>query len=109
MGSREADVSTNLHRELSGNSLHYGEDLTITVSDNPKYVAGRLMKLKSFGRKQVIQIEQTGHKNNPSKDSITFEMKNADGSNMERGKYRYQIKYDNGFSDQGIGDNFEIV
>ncbi len=101
--------STNFHKEKTGNSLYVGEDLTVKIAGSPIYIAGVLYKRKSFGRKQVIQIEQTGHKGNKSKDSITFEMKNPNGSQMSIGDYRVKTTWNSGVGDQSIGDNFEIV
>ncbi len=101
---------TNFHKEKSGNSLHSGEDLTITINGNPVYITGILYKRKSFGRKQIIQIEQSGHRSNPSKESITFEMKDRGGQNMERGRYRVLTTvYFTGRGGNSWGDNFEIV
>lgn len=104
---------TNFHKEKSGNSLEYGKDLTITIDHptrgDPIYVAGMLYKRKSFGRKQAIQAEQTGRKSNPSKNSITFEMKNPDGTQLPQGNYRVETRWSFGHGDLGIEENFEIV
>jgi len=101
---------TNFHREKTGNSLHQGEDLTITIHGDPAYITGILYKRKSFRRKQVIQIEQSNHKGNPSKDSITFEMKERGGQPMSRGKYRVlSTVYFSGRGGNSWGDNFEVV
>lgn len=104
---------TNFHKAKTGNSLHYGEDLTITIDHptkgDPAYVAGMLYKRKSFGRKTAKQSEQTGRKSNPSKNSITFEMKERDGSKMPIGKYRIETRWSFGKGDLGIEENFEIV
>ena len=106
---------TNFHSEKSGNALHKGNDLTITINDDPSYVAGVLYKKLSFRRKKLIQIEQSNHKGNPSKNSITFEMSNPDGSRYERGKYRVKTGASFGYhsstrtGDLSWGDDFEIV
>jgi len=101
---------TNFHKEKTGNSLHVGEDLTIKIAGNPVYITGVLYKRKSFGRKQVIQIEQSGHRGNPSKDSITFEMKDRGGQPMEPGAFRVlTTAYFSGRGGNSWGDNFEIV
>ncbi len=101
---------TNFHREKTGNSLHQGEDLTITIGDEPHVVTGKLY-IRKFLRKQLIQIEQSGHKGNPSNNSITFEMKGRTNQPMKRGKYRVETKanYYPKRWENDWGDNFEIV
>ena len=99
---------TNFHKEKTGNSLHVGEDLTIRIGGNPLYVAGVLYKQKAFWRWQVIQIEQTGHRSNPSKEAITFEMKDRGGA-MSPGNYRVKTKCNIGGQEFGWDDKFEIV
>ena len=103
--------STNLHREPSGNKLLEGEDLTVTIAGDPVYVIGRLFERHLF-RKKLIQIEQTGHKRNPSKNSITFEMVENKGGvihPMPPGKYRVTAyAYFKGLGGKRWGDNFEI-
>jgi len=101
-------MTSNFHKDRTGNSLHVGEDLTITVDGNPLYVAGVLYKRKSFGRKQVIQIEQTGHRSNPSKNSITFELKDR-GGDMPIGDYLVKTKCNFGGQEFGWSDKFEIT
>ena len=104
--------STNFHEDARGNALHFGEDLTIKVAGNPVYIIGRLFKRTLFGKK-LIQIEQTGSKQNPEKDSITFEMKerkNGVTQPMPRGKYTVtNYAYFTGEGGRMWSDKFEIV
>ncbi len=110
-----AKWTTNFHRGQFGNSLNQTEDLIVTIrGDNdevPNWATGLLFRRKSFFRKNLIQIEQTGRKSNPSKDTLKFEMKERDGSPMAKGKYRVVVK--GGFLPvaftRKFGDNFEIV
>jgi len=66
---------TNFHKGTSGNVLSIGEDLTITRDEKCWYVIGRLFKIDDNGHPKLIQIEQTGSRQNPHPNSITFEMK----------------------------------
>lgn len=101
--------NTNFHKEKTGNSLYQDEDLTVKISPAPIYAAGVLYKRLSFGRKKVIQLEQTNHKGNKSKDSITFEMIQPNGQRMEAGEYRIEVRANFGYGDNGWGDNFEVI
>lgn len=103
--------STNFHRGKKGNALQVGEDLTIKIAKKPLYVIGRLFKRTIFGNK-LIQIEQTGTIGNPSKDSITFELKERFKGKtlpMKIGKYRVTTyAYFTGEGGKRWKDNFEI-
>ena len=81
---------TNFHRGKKGNALSVGEDLNIKRGNDCVYIIGRLFKIKRFGFKKMIQIEQTGTRQNPESNSITFEMKkrkNGKTIPMPKGKY----------------------
>ena len=103
--------TTNFHRG-KGNSLKVGEDLTITIAEKPLYIIGRLFKRGRL-RSKLIQIEQTGTKQNPNSDSITFEMKERFQGNtlpMEPGKYTVSTyAYFSGEGGKRWKDKFEIV
>lgn len=104
--------STNFHKEDTGNALYKGEDLTVTVFDRqtkkaPIYAAGVLYSLANG--KRAIQIEQTGHRGNPSKTSITFEMVSPNGQPMDKGDYEIEIRANFGSGDLGWNDVFQIV
>ena len=114
------ELLTNLHKASTGNSLFSGDDLVIKVAEKdsdgnpivPYYVLGKLYQRLSLFRKKLIQIEQTGHKGNPEKDQIKFEMKAPNGDNLPRGKYRYVVDanfFPHNIFRRGFGDNFEIV
>ena len=102
----------NFIRGTSGNILEEGEDLVIKIDGNPVYIIGQLFKRKSFFRKNLIQIEQTGSRQNPQKDKITFEMKvrTPDGIKpMLPGKYKVvTYAYLPGTGGKRWADNFEI-
>ncbi len=60
-----------------------------------RWVAGRLSKKIIDGSYKVIQIEQTGTRNNPWRDTIVFEMIKVQGGEivaMERGDYRITVR-----------------
>lgn len=102
--------STNFVKGDSGNVLLHGNDLVVKIAGDPVYITGVLSKRKSFGRKNVIQIEQTGSRGNPEKDQITMEMKQPNGEPMERGNYNMKTTtYFNGQGGNGWSDDFEIV
>ena len=99
----------NFTRGQGGNILHKGEDLTIIIEDNPLYIIGQLFERKSFGRKKLIQIEQTGSRGNPEKDRITLEMKKPDGTPMDAGNYSIRTyAYFTGKGGNSWSDNFEV-
>ncbi len=104
--------STNFHQGVRGNSLHAGQDLTITVKGSPVYIIGRLFKRTFYGKK-LIQIEQTGSRQNPEKNSITFEMKERKGGktvDMPPGKYTVSnYAYFSGMGGKRWVDDFEII
>lgn len=81
----------NFVRRPSGNKLPHGKDLIIKV-EGATIVTGILRKRK-FLRWKVIQIEQSGHKNNPLIDQIKFEMVTYDKETgelipMPKGSFR---------------------
>lgn len=96
-----------------GNVLDHGKDLVINVSGNPLYVIGQLYRGHFFLTRKLIQIEQTGSRQNPQKDNIVFEMKertNGIIQPMTKGKYRVVIyAYFVGLGGKRWRDNFEIV
>ena len=99
---------TNFHKGDSGNALYQGEDLTITIFDSEKgepiYASGVLWQ-----GDRPLQLEQTGHKGNPSKQAITFEMQNPDGTAMKTGTYRVKTSANFGQGDLSWDDEFQIV
>jgi len=99
---------TNFHKGDNGNSLHLGEDLVITIFDEDKgepiYASGVLWK---EGR--PVQLEQTGHRGNPSKQSLTFEMRNPDGTPFPAGIYKVDVRANFGQGDLGWSDEFQVV
>lgn len=101
----------NFEKGLGGNILPVGKDLVINVDGNPVYIIGQLFKRRFFWN-QMIQIEQTGSRQNPEKDKITFEMKlrTSDGIKpMPAGKYRViTYAYIPGLGGKRWKDNFEI-
>ena len=102
--------SGNFIKGVGGNVLQSGLDLVITVNGNPVYITGVLYKRQSFGRKKVLQIEQTGSRGNPEKDQITLEMKQPDGTPMEAGKYAIKTySYFTGKGGNSWYDKFEVV
>ncbi len=103
---------TNFFKDSErGNVIKQGDDLTITIdtSPDPIYISGMLYMETSKGSLRAIQAEQTGHRRNPSKNSITFEMRGRTGAPYSVGKYRVETRWNIGGGDLGIGDNFEIV
>lgn len=106
------EYQNNFHKGKHGNTLAYGTPLVITIPGSPTYIAGILYKLGIFGRKKAIQIEQTGSRNNPSHDSITFEMKKYEDHRlvpMGKGKYMVIIRAAlPGQGDGGFRDKFVI-
>lgn len=113
-GQRE--YNTNFHRGLrvKGNALNWGEDLIITVPGLPIYITAELFKRKGlFGLKRnLIQIEQTGTKQNPSNETISLELKRRKAGkmvNMDRGKYAVKIiAHFNGVGEKHWYDKFEV-
>ncbi len=102
--------SGNFEQGLGGNVLPKGRDLVISINDNPLYITGVLYKLKSFRRKNAIQIEQTGSRGNPEKDKITLEMKKPDGTPMDTGRYAIKTyAYFTGVGGKSWYDKFEVV
>ena len=103
----------NFIQGVGGNILKPGDDLIIKVDGNPLYILGRLFVRKSFGRKKLIQIEQTGSPNNPEKNQIKFEMSRFTKGNLEhmpKGHYRVSCyAYFSGTGGKRWGDNFEIA
>lgn len=88
----------NFVRQPEGNVLPHGQNLIIKV-EGATIVTGVLRKAQSFFRWKVIQIEQSGHRGNPEKDQITFEMVKYDRTGgvrrlipMPRGKYKVSVK-----------------
>jgi hypothetical protein len=101
--------STNFTQGVK-NELQVGRDLEIHVDGNPVYIIGQLFKKKSFFRKNLIQIEQTGSKQNPQKNHIVFEMKVPGGQPMEPGKYHVvTYAYFQGLGGKRWKDDFEII
>lgn len=104
--------NTNFVKGLNGNSLPSGKDLIIKIDGDPMYVLGRLFYRKSFGRKKLIQIEQTGSPRNPEKNQLKFEMQRfSKGTlkDMPKGKYRVSCyAYFTRLGGKRWGDNFQI-
>lgn len=102
---------TNFQRGTKGNMLPFGcRELKIKIAGS-KWVAGRL-DMKKNGQWKVIQIEQTGTKNNPWKDKVVFEMlKIQDGKvvPMPPGDYRVTLRAERGSGVTGVTDEFYIV
>ena len=101
----------NFERGPGGNILPIGKDLVINIDGRPMYIIGQLFRRKFFWW-TLIQIEQTGTKQNPENDKITLEMKvrTPDGiMPMPRGKYRViTFAYLPGIGGKRWKDNFEI-
>lgn len=97
---------------LSGNKLPKGKNLVIKIDDKPLYVLGRLFVRQFFGRKKLIQIEQTGSPRNPESNKLTFETKRFSKRKLEDfppGKYRVSCYgYFPGLGGKRWADNFEI-
>lgn len=86
---------TNFQRGQQGNMLPYGKKNLIVRIPGARWVAGRLSQKIIDGSYKVIQIEQTGTRNNPWQDTIVFEMIKVQGGeivSMERGEYRITIR-----------------
>ncbi len=102
----------NFVRGLSGNKLPVGQDLIIKIDGEPLYIIAQLFKRKSFFRKNLIQIEQTGSRQNPQKDQVTLEMKEyVEGQlqPMEPGKYSVKTyTYISGVGGKRWSDDFEV-
>lgn len=104
----------NFTQGPNGNVLLVGTDLIIKLDGNPLYIIGQLFKRKSFFRKNLIQIEQTGSRQNPEKNQITFEMKEflvrGEFQSMQPGKYRVvTYSYYPGTGGKRWGDDFEVI
>jgi len=100
--------NTNFAKGKHGNELFF-DKLRIIIDDNPVYITGQLFK-NGFFKKKLIQIEQTGTRNNPQKDSIVFEMLNADKTRMDKGTYTVKIySYFDGLGGKSWTDKFELV
>jgi hypothetical protein len=100
----------NFEKGTFGNSLVYGNDLVVKIEGKPVYIIGQLFERKSFGRKKLIQIEQTGSRGNPERDQITLEMKKPDGSPMNKGKYTVRTYcYIKGRGGNSWTDKFEVI
>lgn len=101
----------NFKRGLAGNFLALGKDLVIKIDGNPMYIIGQLFKRKLFWS-NMIQIEQTGTKQNPEKDKITFEMKTRTPNGivaMPPGKYKVvTYAYLPGIGGKHWKDDFEV-
>ena len=101
----------NFERGVRGNILPVGKDLIINIDGDPMYIIGQLFKRRFFWP-TMIQIEQTGTKQNPMKDKITFEMKirTPEGTRpMPPGKYKVvTFSYLRGIGGKRWKDNFEI-
>lgn len=104
--------STNFHKSRKGNALHVGEDLIIKIDNDPVYIIGRLFR-RGMLRSKLIQIEQTGTKQNPQNDSIIFEMKERVQGKMvpmKPGKYTVSnYAYFTGIGGKRWKDKFEVV
>jgi len=102
----------NFRQALHGNTLSIGMDLVINVDGDPMYIIGQLFKRKLFWS-SLIQIEQTGTRQNPEKDKITFEMKEREQGEttpMRPGRYKVvTYAYLPGIGGKRWKDNFEIV
>jgi len=86
---------TNFQRGDHGNMLRYGKKNLIVRIPGARWVAGRLSQKRQNGSYKVIQIEQTGTRNNPWKDTIVFEMLKVDGGQivpMSLGGYRITVR-----------------
>ena len=107
--------NVNFTKSKSGNALQKGYDLIVNV-EGAKIITGILSKKTRFGWKR-IQIEQSGHRNNPQQDCITFEMKKYSKDTkqlipMPKGTYQIQTwAYIPSTSSYGNGwkDKFEII
>lgn len=99
----------NFTRGANGNILQKGTNLTVVIEGNPLYITGQLFRRQSFGRKKLVQIEQTGSRGNPEKDRITLEMKNPDGT-PKTGNYTVKTyAYFDGIGGKSWKDDFEVV
>ena len=102
----------SFHQGIDGNKLKVGEDLVIKINGKPMYIIGQLFKRKSLFRKNLIQIEQTGTKQNPEKNQITFEMKErvlGEIKPMPPGKYMIRVyTYLSDLGGKRWTDKFEV-
>jgi len=103
---------TSFIRGRGGNVLEKGTDLTIKIAGSPVYIIGRLFRRTSRGM-TMIQIEQSGSRQNPRKGQIKFEMKVRERGRikpMPAGKYRVSTyAYFKNLGGKRWGDSFEIV
>jgi len=103
---------TNFHKGKTGNVLHVGEDLTIKRGDVCEYIIGRLFRIDDNGNQILLQIEQTGSRQNPETNSITFELKereNGKTTPMSPGSYKVSCyAYIIGAGGSRFSDDFEI-
>lgn len=101
---------TNFQRGQKGNMLSFGTpELKIKI-EGARWMAGRLSMRKGNGFK-VIQIEQSGTKNNPWNDKIVFELVKKNGkstSPLPSGEYRITVRAGKA-GVQGIKDVFYIA
>ena len=106
-----SQYQTNFVRGVGGNVLPHGQDLKIQIK-GADVVTARLDKRGSFFRWKVIQIEQSGHRGNPEKDSVTLEMRyRITGGRyeyFEPGKYRVKTWYWKNNRGGSYTDVFEI-
>ena len=87
-----APYHPNFHSSNRGNAISRGSDLVVKI-DGAAWTSGILYRSAWLGlRKKYLQIEQTGTKNNPERNQVTFEMKAYDKktktvTDMPPGKY----------------------
>lgn len=90
--------------------LPFGKrELKIKIKDS-EWVAGRLA-MKKHGSWNIIQIEQSGTKNNPWKDKVVFEMlKIQDGKivSLPPGEYMVKVSAQRGTGITSVTDVFYI-
>lgn len=102
----------NFVSSKQGNILRSGQNLIIKINGNPSYILGRLFYRKRFGRKKLIQIEQTGSPSNSKRTQIKFEMLRYTKNILEempKGKYSVSTyAYFPGIGGKRWDDNFEI-
>lgn len=99
----------NFVKGKKGNCLLVGQDLIIKINGKPAYISGRLSKITPSGTR-VIQIEQTGTRQNPEKDRIKFEMKTRRGLPMKPGKYLVKtVANFTGRGENSWTDGFDVV
>lgn len=114
------DFKTNFvkDQEHDGNILPFGEEKLVVEVPDAEIITGLLYR-KSRGSASfnIIQIEQSGHRMNPDKNKIEFEMIDYDRkekkvSPMRKGDYKLVVRFAGSkiSSDtQGFRDFFEIV